>query len=59
MVTIPDSDIVVSEFELQLHNYVHFRTNIFGKGIAPLFLSAVGLIEPQLLLSYKDNFSIQ
>ena len=29
--------IVVSEFELQLRNYVHFQTNIFGKGMNSFF----------------------
>ena len=27
------SDIVVSEFELQSHNYIHFRTNTLDKSI--------------------------
>ena len=28
-----DGEIVVSEFELQLRYYIHFRTNNLGKGI--------------------------
>ena len=34
--------IVVSEFELQLHYYIHFRTNALGKGLNPLILPAMG-----------------
>ena len=30
---VMNGDIVVSEFKPQLRNYVHFRDNIFGKGI--------------------------
>ena len=29
-------DIVVSEFDLQSHHYVHFRANTLGKGMNPL-----------------------
>ena len=35
------SGIVVSEFELQLRYYVHFRTNTFEKDIDPLILQAI------------------
>ena len=35
MVKKLDSGIVVSEFELQSRNYVHFRTNTLGKGMNP------------------------
>ena len=34
--------IVVSEFVLQSHYYVHFRTNTLGKGMNPLILPAMG-----------------
>ena len=34
--------IIVSEFELQLHYYVHLQTNTLGKGINPLILQAKG-----------------
>ena len=34
--------IVESEFELQSHYYVHFRTNILGKGMNPLIIPAMG-----------------
>ena len=37
-----DSDIVVSEFELQPLYYVHFRTYTLGKFINPFILSAMG-----------------
>ena len=30
-----DSDILVSKFELQSPYYIHFWTNIFGKGMDP------------------------
>ena len=30
-------DITVSDFELQLYNYVYFRSSIFGKGMNPFF----------------------
>ena len=32
MVKTLDCGIIVSEFELQSRNYVHFRTNTLGKG---------------------------
>ena len=38
MVKAMDCGIVVSEFELQLRYYVHFRANTLGKGINPLIL---------------------
>ena len=31
-----DCDIIVNEFELQSHYYVHFRTNTVEKGMNPL-----------------------
>ena len=33
---------VVSEFKLQSHHYVHFRTSTLGKGMNPLILPAMG-----------------
>ena len=42
MVKAMDSGIVVSEFELQSHYYVHFRTNTLGKGMNPRILPAMG-----------------
>ena len=41
MVKVMDSEIVVSEFELQSRNYVHFRTNTLGKVMNPLILPAM------------------
>ena len=35
MVEVLDCRIVVSEFELQLRYYIHFRTNTLGKGMNP------------------------
>ena len=37
-----DYGIVVSEFELQSHCYIHFRTNTLGKGMNPLIHPAMG-----------------
>ena len=51
MVKAMDCGIVVSEFEFQSRCYVHFRTNILGKGMNPLILPAMGLIVPLLLFS--------
>ena len=34
--------IVISEFELHLCYYIHFRTNTLGKGMNPLILLAMG-----------------
>ena len=35
-------EIVVGEFVLQSHYYVHFRTNTLGKCMNPLILPAMG-----------------
>ena len=37
-----DSDIVVSEFELQSRYYVQFRINTLGKCMNPFIPSAMG-----------------
>ena len=58
MVKALDCGIVVSEFELQLHYYVYFRTNTLGKYMNPLILTAIGLIVPLLFFS-KDGFGIK
>ena len=34
--------IVVREFVLQSRYYIHFQANIFGKGMNPLILPAMG-----------------
>ena len=42
MVKAMDYEIGVSEFELQLRYYVHFRSNTLGKCMNPLILPAMG-----------------
>ena len=42
MVKALDCTIVVSEFELQSHYYVHFQTNTLGKGMNLLILPSMG-----------------
>ena len=42
MVKAMDCGIVVREFELQSHYYVHFQVNTLGKGMNPLILPAMG-----------------
>ena len=42
MVRAMDCGIVLSEFELQLRYYVHFRANTLGKGMNPLIFPAMG-----------------
>ena len=46
--------IVVSEFKLQLHNYIHFRTYILGKGGGPcgVMVKAMdcGIVASEFLL---------
>ena len=58
MVTAMDCGIVVSEFNLQLRYYVHFRANSFGKGMNPLILQAMGWIVP-LLFFLENGFGIK
>ena len=41
MVKALGGGIVVSEFELQSHYYVHIRENALGKGMNPLILLAM------------------
>ena len=38
-----DCDIIVGEFDPQLRYCIHFRTNIFSKGMNPLFTFLYGL----------------
>ena len=38
MANVLDCDFVVSEFELQLPRYVHFRTDTLGTIWSPLYL---------------------
>ena len=42
MANVLDFDDIVSEFELQLRNYIYFQRNIFRKGMNPLNLTAMG-----------------
>ena len=42
MVKAMDREIVVSEFEPQSRNYVHFRINTLGNGMNSLILPAMG-----------------
>ena len=42
MVKAMDCGIVISEFVLQSHYYVHFQANTIGKGMNPLILPAMG-----------------
>ena len=42
MVKAMDYGIVVREFVVQSHYYVHFRANTLGKGMNPLILPAMG-----------------
>ena len=37
MATVLDSDLKVTEFKLQSLYYIHFRINIFGKGMDPTY----------------------
>ena len=53
---IPIKD-VLTEFEFQSRYYVHFRTNTLMKGMNPLKLPAMGLIE-SLLFFLKCGFGI-
>ena len=41
MFKLMDYEIVVSEFELPSHYYIHFRANALGKGMNPLNLPAM------------------
>ena len=43
MVKAMDCGIVVSEFVLQSHYYVHFQANTLGKGMHPFIHPAIGL----------------
>ena len=53
-----DCSIDVNEFKIQSYSYVHFRTNIFGKGID--HFNPSGMAEIALLLFfYKDAFNIK
>ena len=42
MAKVLDSRHEVSKCEVQLHCYIHFQTNTFGKDMNPLIPPAVG-----------------
>ena len=56
MVNALNCRIVVSEFELQLHYYVHFRTNALGKGMNPPYPFRYGLNSTTLRADAKLNY---
>ena len=53
-----ECDIIVSKFKLHSPYIVHFRTNIYGKGMNSLIIPVIGLVEP-LLFFYKDAFDLK
>ena len=53
-----DGAIQVSKFALQSHYYVHFRTNIPGKGMNSLISPAIDQMI-SLLFFNKDGFGIK
>ena len=50
MVKAMDCGIVVSEFVLQMHYYVHFRANTLGKGMNQPYAPAYGLNSTTIIL---------
>ena len=58
MVKAMDCGIVVSEFELQLRYYIHFRTHTIGKDIKQLILPTIGYIV-RLLFFLENGFGIK
>ena len=58
MTNVLDCDIIGSEFESQLHYFVHIWTNIFGKGINLFIPPATSEITLQLFF-YNDDFGIK
>ena len=50
MVKAMDCGIVVREFVLQSHYYVHFRANTLRKGIEPPYPPSYGLNSPNTVL---------
>ena len=47
-------DIIVDDFEPQLHQYVHFRINILSERNEPSYLPIIGLIVPLLFLALNN-----
>ena len=54
MAKVMDCDIEITEFELQLHNYVHFQINNFGKGIKPPYFPSYGLNSITMALALNN-----
>ena len=42
MASVLDCNLEISNFKSQLHYYIHFRTNTFGKSMSPFIPSAMG-----------------
>ena len=57
MVIALDCRIIVSEFNLQSHYYVHFQKNTLGKRYEPLYPPRYGLNSTTTIL-LKDGFDI-
>ena len=58
MANVPNCNIEVSEFKLQLQYYIHFRANIFRKDMKSLIPPAMVWIVP-FLFFYKDGLGIK
>ena len=58
MVNLLDSNIITNKLELQSWHYIHFRTNILGKGMNSCFSPTMFLIVSQLFF-YKYGFGIK
>ena len=58
MAKVLDCGLEESNFELQLHYYIHFWANSLGKDMKLLILPVIGSIV-SLLFFYKDGFGIK
>ena len=52
-VKVLDCNLEVNEYEIQLHDFVHFRTYTFGKGLKPILTPSMSWIV-SMLFFYKD-----
>ena len=69
MATVLDSDIFVSEFELQSSYYAQFQTNTLEKGINPPYTSSCGGLDsiivvllqgcPGYLITYEGWYAFK
>ena len=57
MANLPICDIVACEFEFELRNYIHFRTNTYQKGINSFILQGMRKVV-SILYFNKDGFAI-